>query len=267
MGKRIDVVLLIGSVLFILEFKIGESWFTSTAIDQVHDYALDLKNFHETSHDQFIAPVLIASEAQHSPPVVCATPLNDKLLLPIRCNVRSLNQVLEDILRFTHESPTIDPTVWEAGSYCPTPTIIEAALALYKGHSVEDITRHEADKPDITRTSEVLDGIIRTSRNGNHKSICFVTGVPGAGKTLVGLNAATKHRDQQDRLYSVFLSGNGPLVAVLREALARDHVENELQQDRVIKIGKARSKVRAFIQPVHEFRDEGIKDPNRQLNT
>lgn len=261
MGKRIDVVLLIGPVLFILEFKVGESWFTSYAIDQVQDYALDLKNFHESSHNQFIAPVLVATEAQHTPPVVCVTPLDDKLLLPIRCNVESLGEVLDYVLRFTADNPAIDHIVWEAGRYCPTPTIIEAALALYKGHSVEDITRHEADKPDITRTSDTLDGIIRASRNSNQKSICFVTGVPGAGKTLVGLDAATKHRDQHDRLYSVFLSGNGPLVAVLREALARDHVENELQQGRVVKIGKARSKVRAFIQPVHEFRDEGIRDP------
>jgi hypothetical protein len=268
MGKRIDVVLLIGPVIFVLEFKVGESWFTSYAIDQVQDYALDLKNFHDSSHNQFIAAILVATEAQHSPPIDCATPQNDKLLSPIRCNASFLREAIAEVLGFTEGSPSIDPDFWEAGRYCPTPTIIEAALALYKGHSVGDITRHEADKPDITRTSDTIDEIVRASRDGGYKSICFVTGVPGAGKTLVGLNAATKHQNKEDQLHSVFLSGNGPLVTILRAALARDHVQSELEQGRVIKIGKARSKVRAFIQPVHEFRDEGIRDtkpPNEHV--
>lgn len=261
MGKRIDVVLLIGAVVFVLEFKIGESTFTSYAVDQVLDYALDLKNFHESSHDQFIAPVLIATDVHVTEEVSCVTPQNDKLLSPIRCNGSSLGHAIDEVLRFVQGNADINPEIWENGRYCPTPTIIEAALALYKGHSVEDITRHEADKPDITLTSDTIDDIIRTSRDGSYKSLCFVTGVPGAGKTLVGLNAATKHQDKQDGLYSVFLSGNGPLVAILREALARDHIENELKHGRRPRKGEARSKVRAFIQPVHEFRDEGIKDP------
>jgi hypothetical protein len=265
MGKRIDVVFLIGPVIFLVEFKVGESWFTSHAIDQVQDYALDLKNFHESSHHQYIAPILVATETQHSPPIVCVTPQNDKLLSPIRCNVSTLKDVIDGVLNFTEGNSNIDAKFWEAGRYCPTPTIIEAALALYKGHSVEDITRHEADKPDIALTTDTIDEIIRASRSGPNKSICFVTGVPGAGKTLVGLNAATKHQDKQDKLYSVFLSGNGPLVAILREALARDHVANELEQGRVVRIGNARSKVRAFIQPIHEFRDEGIKDPQAPI--
>ncbi|MBA3513492.1 MAG: DUF2075 domain-containing protein [Pyrinomonadaceae bacterium] len=261
MGKRIDTILLIGPVIFVLEFKVGESTFAMHAIDQVCDYALDLKNFHESSHDQFIAPILIATEAVTAPEVVCGTPQNDKLLAPIRCNPASLGRALDAVLEFVKGNPDIDPERWEAGRYCPTPTIIEAALALYKGHSVEDITRHEADKPDITLTSNTIDNIIRASRDGRHKSICFVTGVPGAGKTLVGLNAATKHQSKDDGLYSVFLSGNGPLVAILREALARDHIQNEIAQGRQVRRGEARSKVKAFIQPVHEFRDEGIRDP------
>jgi hypothetical protein len=261
MGKRIDVVLLIGPVIFVLEFKIGETSFPSHALDQVSDYALDLKNFHETSHDEFIAPALIASEALAASEIVCQTPRNDKLLEPIRCNRESLNDALDAVLLFARTTPDIDPEIWEVGRYCPTPTIIEAALALYKGHSVEDITRHEAEKPDITITSNTIDDIIRESRAGRHKSICFVTGVPGAGKTLVGLDAATKHQDKEDGLYSVFLSGNGPLVAILREALALDHVATEEAEGRRVRKGEARSKVQAFIQPVHEFRDEGIRNP------
>jgi hypothetical protein len=263
MGKRIDVVFLIGPVLFVLEFKVGESHFTSSALDQVTDYCLDLKNFHETSYSSFIAPVLVATTSRHITPIVCTTPKGDKLLAPIRSTVPLLNTVLDEVLSFAPDEPDINPDVWERGRYCPTPTIIEAALALYKGHSVDDITRHEADKPDISLTTESIDDIIRASRDGNFKSICFVTGVPGAGKTLVGLNTATKHQDKDDGLHSVFLSGNGPLVAILREALARDNIENEKARGVTVRKGEARSRVRSFIQNVHHFRDECLVDVNR----
>jgi len=261
MGKRIDVVLLIGPVIFVLEFKIGESHFTLSGLDQVTDYCLDLKNFHDSSYNCVIAPILIATASPHVVPIIYTIPQNDKLLAPIRSTVPQLSRVIDEVLAFAANEHDIDPDAWERGRYRPTPTIIEAALALYNGHSVDDITRHEADKPDISLTSNTIDDIIRASRDGKFKSICFVTGVPGAGKTLIGLNAATKHQDKEDGLYSVFLSGNGPLVAILREALARDHIQNELSQGRRVRMGEARSKVRAFIQPVHEFRDEGIRDP------
>ncbi len=264
MGKRIDVVLVTGPVIFVLEFKVGEGEFTSSALDQVCDYALDLKNFHESSRDRLIAPVLIATRAQHVTPVVCATPQNDKLLSPIRCNVDLLGKVIDEVvLSFAEDQTEIDVEAWESGRYCPTPTIIEAALALYKGHSVSDISRNDATAINLSLTSDSISDIIRASKEGAFKSICFVTGVPGAGKTLVGLNAATRHHDKSDGLYSIFLSGNGPLVAILREALARDNVQNEKAQGRKIKKGEARSRVSAFIQNVHHFRDECLIDGDR----
>ena len=279
MGKRIDLLLIIGPLIFVLEFKVGESHFTSSALDQVTDYCLDLKNFHETSADHFIAPVLIATASRHMKPIVCETRgsatravidtssalPDDKVLSPITSTVSQLNDVIDNALQFASCDPDIDADIWERGRYCPTPTIIEAALALYKGHSVDDITRHEADKPDISRTTEAIDEIIRASRDGKFKSICFVTGVPGAGKTLVGLNTATKHQNTNDKLYSVFLSGNGPLVDILREALALDHYENENSQGRPLKKGDARRKVKSFIQPIHEFREEGLLNPDPPL--
>jgi len=263
MGKRIDVVLVTGSVVFILEFKVGEREFTSSALDQVCDYALDLKNFHESSRDCLVAPVLIATRAQQAAPIVCSTPQNDKLLSPIRCNADLLRQVIDEVLFFAADEADIDVEAWEHGRYCPTPTIIEAALALYKGHSVSEISRNDAAAINLSLTSDAISDIIRASKEGAFKSICFVTGVPGAGKTLVGLNTATKHQEKSDGLYSVFLSGNGPLVAILREALARDNVQNEKEQGRKLKKGEARSKVSAFIQNVHHFRDECLIDINR----
>ncbi len=262
MGKRIDVVVITGSAIFVLEFKVGEKEFSSSAIDQVWDYALDLKNFHETSHKHFIAPVLIATQAMNLPVVISTTPHNDKILFPVKCNVELLEQVITDVLSFT-EGEIINPIEWETGRYQPTPTIIEAAMALYNGHSVNEISRSDASAINLSDTTDAVSEIIRVSKEKSHKSICFVTGVPGAGKTLVGLNIATKHIDKENDLYSVFLSGNGPLVDILREALARDKVRHEKDRGRKFKKSEALSDVKMFIQNVHNFRDECLVDFNK----
>jgi hypothetical protein len=263
MGKRIDVVLIIGPVIMVLEFKAGETEFTASALDQVCDYALDLKNFHESSYSRFVLPVLVATNAAPMADVIRATPQNDKLLCPVRCTPDSLIHVIHSVLDFAKDDPAIDAMEWQKGRYWPTPTIIEAALALYRGHSVTDISRNDATATNLTVTSDAISDIVRAAKEGGLKAICFVTGVPGAGKTLVGLNTATKHHDRNDSLFSVFLSGNGPLVAVLREALARDHIVNERSAGRRLRRGEARSKVRAFIQNVHHFRDECLIDLTR----
>ncbi|HBG27839.1 MAG: hypothetical protein A2Y10_06820 [Planctomycetes bacterium GWF2_41_51] len=261
MGQRIDTLLLIGSVIFVLEFKVGATKFAPYAIDQVWDYALDLKNFHESSHHQFIAPILISTEVETVDPIVCATPENDKLLLPIESNVETLSEVIKTVLDFS-EGQSIDHVIWENGRYCPTPTIIEAAIALYKGHSVEEISRNDAEAINLSKTSEEISSIIKHSRENFKKSICFVTGVPGAGKTLVGLNIANTHSDESNDLYSVYLSGNGPLVKILREALVRDKVKQEKKRGKKLKKGDAFIAVKARIQNIHNFRDDCLEDEN-----
>ena len=260
MGQRIDVLILIEAVIFILEFKVGEKEYHSYAIDQVWDYALDLKNFHETSHNKLIAPILIATNAKSKDSIVSTTPLNGQILIPIRSNTGSLGSVIKSVLDFFNEGEAIDYKAWEAGRYCPTPTIIEAAMALYNNHSVSDISRSDASAINLSQTSEAVSKIIRLSKEKSEKAICFVTGVPGAGKTLVGLNVATTNIDKNSELYSVFLSGNGPLVAVLQEALARDKVLRASKKGVKLKKAEARSEVKAFIQIVHHFRDDSLKD-------
>jgi hypothetical protein len=260
MGQRIDVVALIGPVIFVLEFKIGEKDFASHAIDQVWDYALDLKNFHETSHHQFIVPVLIATKAKATNHDIFTTPDNDKLFFPIKSNVDSLGAIIKNALSFI-EGNNISCSEWEQGRYCPTPTIIEAATALYNGHSVDEISRNDANAINLSQTSAAVSDIVRISKEKAQKSICFVTGVPGAGKTLVGLNIATQHSDQSKDLYSVFLSGNGPLVKILREALVRNKVQKEKEEGRKIKKGDALGKVKSLIQNIHHFRDDCLVDP------
>lgn len=262
LGRRVDAVVLAGGVLFVIEFKVGEAGYPAHAVDQVCDYALDLKNFHEPSHGLVIAPILVATEAPADPKGQEVVLHGDRLLEPLRCNRETLAAGLRKILEHAC-GPEIIAADWETGRYCPTPTIIEAATALYRGHSVVEISRSDAGAKNLTSTTRTIAEIIQAAREQSHKAICFVTGVPGAGKTLVGLDVATTHIDKEDALHSVFLSGNGPLVKILREALTRDKVQSEREQGRTIKKGQAASEVKMFIQDVHHFRDDCLRDKER----
>lgn len=259
MGRRIDVVLLIENVIFVLEFKVGEGEFLTNNLDQVWDYALDLKNFHETSHKHLIAPILIATEAKNNFLTISTTPHNDNLLFPIKANSVSLVETIKGVLSFA-DGENIDTAKWVEGRYSPTPTIIEAAMALYNNHSVSEISRSDAGATNLTDTSNAIKEIISLSKTNNEKAICFVTGVPGAGKTLVGLDIATKHLDKANDITSVFLSGNAPLVAILREALTRDKYKREKESGKKVRKGEIMSEIKMFIQNVHNFRDESLKD-------
>jgi DUF2075 family protein len=259
MGHRADVVLLISGVVFVLEFKCGSTQFPRADVDQVWDYALDFVNFHEPSHHLFVVPILIATRAGRRAAEIVFDPQRDHLVNPIKCGPAMLKDVIQEVLSL-QEPQAVDADAWYQGGYKPTPTIIEAATKLYRDHSVLDIARSDATAINLSITTAKIDDVIEASRHNDWKSICFVTGVPGAGKTLVGLNVATKHQDKNTEQYSVFLSGNGPLVAVLREALTRDRVHQDKLKGVVIRKGDAANEVKAFIQNVHNFRDECIKD-------
>lgn len=264
MGRRIDVLIIIDSVVFVLEFKVGEKDFLSSAIDQVWDYGLDLKNFHETSHDIYIAPILIPTRAKQTIITVSETHHNDKLLSPIKCSADDLELAIDQVLNYV-EGAKISIEDWERGRYHPTPTIVEAAISLYAGNSVSEISRSDAGAYNISKTSEMVTDIIKKSKEQHRKAICFVTGVPGSGKTLVGLNIANQHINKDDNLYSVYLSGNGPLVAILREALTRDKVLREKLLGNKLKKSEAMSQVKLFIQNVHNFRDYCLVDEEPPL--
>jgi len=259
MGRRIDVVLIIRNVIFVLEFKVGEKEFNQSAFDQVWDYALDLKNFHETSHINLIAPVLIATESKKCYAIISEMPHNDNLLLPIRTNEENLSSVISSVLEFA-EGENINLDNWATGRYSPTPTIIEAAMSLYGGHSVEEIARTDAGAINLSATTDAVLNIIKEAKEIGEKAICFVTGVPGAGKTLVGLNIGAKNYKDNEKSSTVFLSGNGPLVAILREALTRDKVKKEREKGKKVRKGEVFSAVKSMIQNVHNFRDECLKD-------
>lgn len=254
MGKRADVIIIHQGILYVLEFKVGERGYSASAIQQVQDYALDLKNFHEGSHHILIAPVLIATEAQGS-----ANSLelqHDEILNPVLCNKDTLKLALGSIAQ-RYSGRTLDSNVWYASGYKPTPTIIEAAQALYQGHDVTEISRSDSGAINLSETSNAISRVIDQAKAENRKAICFVTGVPGAGKTLAGLNIANERHNVDEGEHAVFLSGNGPLVNVLQEALAR----NEKEHTGVTK-DAALSRTKAFIQNIHHFRDDAIQDAN-----
>lgn len=265
LGRRIDVVVLIDAAVFVIEFKVGDSDYGSSALDQVWDYALDLKNFHEPSHDCLVVPILVATLAKSAPRFAQTYSDIDRVPTPIRCNSNTLAPAIAHVLQSIAGTP-ISYQFWEEGRYSPTPTIIEAAMALWSGHSVHEITRSDAGAVNLSVTSETVSQIISDAKSNSQKVICFVTGVPGAGKTLVGLNVATTHIDKSSALHSVFLSGNGPLVAILREALARDKVTREATRGRKVKKSDALSEVKAFIQNVHHYRDEYLIDSNAPID-
>ncbi len=262
MGKRIDCLLLIKNVVFVIEFKVGESDYLSYNVDQVYDYALDLKNFHQPSHGATISPILVATEAKDVALKIISTSHNDGLIAPIRTNSVCLKEALEKVLQFSVDDELIDQIEYAKGSYSPTPTIIEAAINLYKDHSVDDITRNDADAKNLSLTTNSIAQIIEYAKQEQKKIICFVTGVPGAGKTLVGLKVATTHLDKEKGNSSVFLSGNAPLVAILQEALTRDKVKRELLLKNKITKQRARDGVKAFIQIIHHYRDAYLIDPS-----
>ncbi len=259
LGKRVDVVLLYKGIIFCLEFKVGEKHINEADVDQVLDYALDLKHFHKFSRDHLIVPILIATEYPNVTSVVQASDYDDRVLNPLYTGKSNIAGTITEVLDHFPNEPPVGPN-WIISPYAPTPTIIEAARSLYENHSVENITRHEADEVFTDRTIAYILEVIRRSKKNGEKSICFVTGVPGAGKTLVGLEVAIKqtyqgHDEPVEGEGAVYLSGNGPLVAVLTEALAQDNFTRCRDKGIKKKLTDSRREVNKSIQMIHRYRD------------
>lgn len=250
MGKRVDNIVIIGDLIFVIEFKVGDDKYRKSDIDQVLDYSLDLKNFHEGSHNQKLIPILVSTGANAKENYVKKD--SDLLYSPLFANKENLFEVLS--LCFSERCKSdINPINWQKSIYKPKPTIIEAAQALYKGHNVKEISHSDSGAINLSKTTTCINRIIDDSKKYAQKSICFITGVPGAGKTLAGLNIANERIRIAEDENSVFLSGNGPLVSVLREALARDEVLNK-----GITKGEADRNAKTFIQNIHHFRDDNL---------
>ncbi len=249
-GNRIDNIVIYKGIIFLLEFKVGEKKYPSYAIEQVTDYAFDLSCFHKESHNRLLVPILISTKAHSVKQEIRIS--KDNVLETICCNEYEIAKYITEVsLKFIQDE--IIPDDWINSLYMPTPTIIEAAQALYLGHNVEDISRNDASAKNLNQTTKAINKIIDYSKAHNRKSICFITGVQGAGKTLAGLNIAVERQKIAEDEHAVFLSGNGPLVDVLQEALARDDAKrNHISRK------EASRKVKEFIQIIHHFRDDAI---------
>ena len=254
MGHRIDVVCIIRGLIFLLEFKVGDSEYRKSTADQVMDYALDLKYFHELSADRYIIPISIPTEA----PSVCneVSFMEDKISNVLKCTKDNIGLTISSVLSSVQDQD-LSIADWINSRYAPTPTIIEAAQAMYRNHSVKDISRNDAGAHNLTATTETINQIIDDCKRNHKKAICFVTGVPGAGKTLAGLNIANERHNFDADEHAVFLSGNGPLVDILQAALAKDRSSRA-----GITIAEAKKETKAFIQIIHRFRDEALTTNN-----
>lgn len=264
MGKRVDNILIIDDFIYVIEFKVGDTEYRKHSIEQTIDYCLDLQNFHEGSHNEKIVPILISTKAadfENSFSII------DNLFEPLKANQNNITRIICQTLSLS-EGTKINPIEWENSVYKPTPTIIEASQALYRGHSVSEISRSDAGAINLSRTTDCINRLIEKSKGTNSKSICFLTGVPGAGKTLAGLNIANERRKAYEDENAVFLSGNGPLVYVLREALVRDEVKQAKENGERLTKKKSAIKANAFIQNIHHFRDDNLissKAPNEKV--
>ena len=257
-GDRIDVACIINGIIFALEFKVNNTEYLPTDEEQVVDYALDLKYFHEESEQRHIVPMLIATDA--APFGTTITIFEDKILDTILCNKDNIAEKINAILRVIPRGENVTANAWINSRYRPTPTIIEAAQALYQKHDVREISRNDAGAENLEKTNAAINYVIEDCKANHKKAICFITGVPGAGKTLAGLNIANTRHQFEENDHAVFLSGNGPLVQVLQEALARDDAKRNS-----ISKNKAKTKTKAFIQIVHRFRDAAVSSNDPPL--
>lgn len=254
MGSIIDNVLLIDGLVFIIEFKVGETEYKKADLDQLENYIKILKNYHYESRNNILIPILVATEAETTNNQFELHENN--IFTTLKANKENLYDIISKICE--EYKTDNDLSNWSKSKYAPTPSILEAARKLYETHEVEDIKTYSSDDLFLAETEQSIDEIITNSKNNNQKSIIFLTGVPGAGKTLIGLNTATK-RSVTDDEPAVFLSGNGPLVKVLQEALARD----SSKRNNITK-NAAKLKVISFIQPIHQFIDDAIDNDDVQ---
>lgn len=254
LGKRIDVILLIRHMVFSLEFKNGKNVFTAQDAQQAEDYAIDIKNFHKESEDLYVCPILIATDApKYSKPqsIECYP---DKQIHLQRENIDTLVEKLHEIVdRYGNDDP-LDFEKWFSSPYHPTPTIIAAAVEAYTTHDISEIANSEAGQDDIDNCEKKLGEIIDYAKANKKKCVCFVTGVPGAGKTLVGLDVVSKNLKAGKENLSVYLSGNGPLVEVLRAALTKSAREkNQLNRE-------TQTAINALIQSSYAFKEDNARN-------
>lgn len=257
--KRIDAVLVTDRAILVLEFKVGAGSVAAADVVQVEDYAQDLWDFHAASRAHPIIPVLIVTGATHLPALQFGLPMPGVAPVAVAGAATLAERLTALHAALSAPDRALIPADWIAAPYKPVPTIIEAAARLFSRNSVADIAEARADTDNLTRTTQAILMALEQARARDERVVIFVTGVPGAGKTLCGLNIVFgEHR----REGTAFLTGNAPLVAVLREALACDRAGISLalgpsldpeRRTRAGRLRQARHETSQALQNVHRF--------------
>ncbi|MYB89167.1 MAG: DUF2075 domain-containing protein, partial [Proteobacteria bacterium] len=260
--KRPDAILLAGDVILVIEFKVGANSFDASSRWQTEDYCLNLRDFHAESNGHPIVPILCATSSSAAANVFKSVV---ESVAPLQlANEKNLFSVILSAHQFVSQpdATVLIPDDWIRSGYRPTLSIIEAAERLYSNHGVREISHSYASNLDAT--TKMLARVIHDARTNGSRHVCFVTGVPGAGKTLTGLNVV---HDPSLRAKGgpsgIFLSGNGPLVKVIREALVLSRQrEGCRRQD-------CEHEVSTFIQNIHQFlryhRENPAKVPHEHV--
>lgn len=250
--KTIDIVLLIRGIVFVIEYKVCSSMFNEQDIRQVNGYAMRLKFFHSKSNENWIVPILVATDGPDKPfQLKRSEP--DMVYEPLLCNSSNLEKAIDLLLSEIQSAEDRGwEYSWENGVFKASPTIIDAARNVWRSNNVVGFTKFETDYETRLKAEDyIINTVIKETqlRNGGHgKSICFVTGVPGAGKTLVGLNVSVALQ----HVGASLLSGNGPLVAVLTSALKRDLAKYKKQ----LKTTKDEVSVESIIRDAYGYKKE-----------
>lgn len=276
LGGRIDAVIIAHDIVFVLEYKTDRDQYLLSDLRQAEDYALDLFDFHLESQNKIIVPILIAPLATEKLNKLSSDPLK-KVKESLTANKENLSTIIYKAFNSFHipNNQVIDPIKWEQSEYHPTPTIIQAAKALFAGQKVEAITKTEAESKNIFKVTNYIIDLIKDAEQNKKKVVCFVTGVPGAGKTLVGLNIVhEKDAFGGNESDTAYFSGNGPLIKVLKEALIRDHFNTQKTKYSDGEILKKPTKssseqsVKSKIQNLHQFIKSGLRStskPNERI--
>ena len=217
-GKRMDCVLIADDVIYVIEYKGGSSTSAIAALRQAQDYALNLSDFHEESRGRIVVPIAVGLFKTLIP----LDRVSEKQGAAVSAAELS-RTVLDSHKIWSAKLPLIEPGRWNASRYFPIPTIIEAASEIYNDHDVKELARSRSGSANLEATQTAVTTAVADARLRGAKKLIVITGVPGAGKTLAGLNTIqhVTRRLDLELDYASFLSGNGPLVAVIQEALKR----------------------------------------------
>jgi DUF2075 family protein len=257
-GKRIDNIAIINSKVYLIEFKTTfkeefENENIKNDLDQLLDYAVDLKNFHEGSYNLEIIPILVTNKKVKSDTFNESNKFEDGVYHPVVFNENDFKEKFLAITKKFTKSESFDFFKWLNSNYKPSPNIIEAAKFIYENHDVKEITTHDAESQNLESTTNKIIDIIEHSQKQNQKSIIFLTGVPGSGKTLVGLNIPFILAKKKIHLYSAYLTGNGPLEKVLSEAIFPKGKKKK---------SNSKDALKTRIRNIHSFRDDALDDFN-----